>query len=136
MPLCWAHAEYIKLVRSVTGGQVFDLIPQVADRYRNRSDTPPLEIWKFNRQVGSIPAGGTLRVQAAGPFRLHWTCDDWNQAHDTNSTPIGTGHEYADIPVTSGQQAPIRFTFFWTTAGHWERRDFQVCISAAGKAWP
>ena len=32
MPLCWAHAEYIKLVRSATDGQVFDIIPEVADR--------------------------------------------------------------------------------------------------------
>ena len=36
MPLAWAHAEYIKLVRSAADGQVFDLIPEVADRYRNR----------------------------------------------------------------------------------------------------
>ena len=136
MPLCWAHAEYIKLVRSVTDGQVFDIIPEVADRYRNPRKAPPLEVWKFNRQVRSVPAGGTLRIQANSPFRLHWTCDDWNQAHDARSAPIGTGHEYADIRVAPEQHAPVRFTFFWTNPGHWEGRDFQVCISAAGKAGP
>ena len=73
MPLVWAHAEYIQLVRSATDGQVFGLISEVADRYRNRRAAPPLEIWKFNRQVRSLPAGGTLRIQAASPFRLHWT---------------------------------------------------------------
>ena len=86
MPLAWAHAEYIKLVRSAADGQVFDLIPEVADRYRSRRKAPPLEIWKFNRQVRSLPAGGTLRIQAASPFRLHWTRDEWKQAHDTDST--------------------------------------------------
>ena len=30
MPLMWAHAEYIKLLRSVSDGHVFDLIPEVA----------------------------------------------------------------------------------------------------------
>jgi glucoamylase len=136
MPLVWAHSEYIKLVRSATDGQVFDMIPEVADRYRNPRNAPPLEVWKFNRQVRSLPAGGTLRIQAASPFRLHWTRDDWNQSHDAQSAPIGTGHEYADIRVLPEQRAPIRFTFFWTTAGHWEGRDFQVCMRAAGKAGP
>ena len=134
MPLCWAHAEYIKLVRSAADGQVFDLVPQVADRYRNRPKTPPLEVWKFSRQVRSMPAGRTLRVQAASPFRLHWTCDDWNQAHDTNSTPIGTGHEYAGIRVPPEQRAPVRFTFFWTAEARWEGREFQVGIRVPGKA--
>ena len=33
MPLMWAHAEYVKLLRSVSDGRVFDLIPEVANRY-------------------------------------------------------------------------------------------------------
>ena len=51
MPLAWAHAEYIKLVRSAADGQVFDLIPEVADRYRNRRE-------------GAAP--GDLEIQPAG----------------------------------------------------------------------
>ena len=128
MPLAWAHAEYIQLVRSAADGQVVSLISAVADRYRNRHKAPPVEIWKFNRQVRSVPAGGTLRIQAAAPFRLHWTGDEWNRAHDTDSTSIGTGHEYVDIRVPPAQRAPIRFTFFWTAVGRWEGRDFQVVI--------
>jgi glucoamylase len=133
MPLVWAHAEYIQLVRSAADGQVFGLIAEVADRYRNRRAVPPLEIWKFNRQVRSLPAGGTLRIQAASSFRLHWTCDEWKQVHDTDSMPIWTGHEYVDIRVPAGQHAPIRFTFFWTTVGRWEGRDFQVGVDMGGR---
>ncbi len=33
MPLVWAHAEYVKLLRSVTDGKVFDRISAVAERY-------------------------------------------------------------------------------------------------------
>ena len=130
MPLVWAHAEYLKLVRSATDGRVFDLISEVADRYRSHRAAPPLEIWKFNRQVRSLPAGGTLRIQAASPFRLRWTCNEWKQTHDTGSTPIETGHEYVDVRVPAEQKAPVRFTFFWTTVGHWEGRDFQVDLHA------
>jgi glucoamylase len=136
MPLAWAHAEYISLVRSARDGKVFDLIPAVAERYGRRRAAPPMEVWKFNRQVRTLPAGGILRVQAASPFRLHWTSGDWNQAQDAPSAPIGTGHEYADIHVAPRQRAPIRFTFFWTSAGHWEGRDFQVSMDVAGKVGP
>jgi len=31
--LMWAHADYIKLLRSVHDKQVFDFIPEVARRY-------------------------------------------------------------------------------------------------------
>jgi glucoamylase len=128
MPLAWAHAEYIKLVRSAADGQAFDLISEVADRYRNRRKAPPMEIWKFNRQVRSVRRGGILRIQAASSFRLHWTCDEWKQSNDTNSASVGTGHEYADIRVAPGQKAPVRFTFHWRSIGRWEGRDFQVGI--------
>ena len=87
---------------------------------------------KFNRQVSSMPAGGTLRIQAAAPFQLHWTRNEWQQADDTRSTPTGLeNHQFVDVQVSPGQRAPIRFTFFWTTAGHWEGRDFQVGIGGA-----
>ncbi len=130
MPLCWAHAEYIKLVRSAADGRVFDLISEVADRYCKRSGAKaaPLEIWKFNRQVRSIPAGGTLRIQAASPFRLRWTSDEWNPPHDTASAAIGTGHSYVNISVPPEQRAPVRFTFFWTEGDRWEGRNYEVAV--------
>ena len=128
MPLVWAHAEYIQLVRSAADGQVFGLISEVADRYCNRRAAPPLEIWKFNRQVRSLPAGGTLRIQAASPFRLHGPATNGSKPMTRTPRPSRTGHEYLDIRVPAEQKAPVRFTFFWTTAVHWEGRDFQVGI--------
>ena len=129
MPLMWAHAEYIKLLRSTFDGQVFDFIPEVADRYiANRKRCEALEIWKPNRQVCSLKKGYTLRVQAPASFRLHWSQDDWRTAEDTSSRPTGLGIEYVDIPVVSSQQAPIRFTFFWTSDNRWEGRDYDVAI--------
>ena len=129
MPLMWAHAEYIKLLRSVYDGQVFDLIPEVRDRYIvNRKQCKPLEIWKPNRQACHVKKGYTLRIQAPASFRLHWSRDDWQTVEDTPSLPTGLGIEYADISVFPSQRAPIRFTFFWTASGRWEGRDYEVAI--------
>ena len=136
MPLAWAHAEYIQLVRlrrtarsSAWSRKLPTATATAVQRRRWRSGSSP-------GRCRSLPAGGTLRIQAASSFRLHWTCDEWKQTHDTDSASIGTGHDYADIRVPMGQKAPVRFTFFWTTAGRWEGRAFQVGVTAAGKAGP
>jgi len=128
MPLMWAHAEYIKLLRSVGDGQVFDRIPAVAERYQGRRRHQPIEVWTFNRRVGSVRAGTTLRVQATAPFRLRWTADEWSGVEDTASTPTRLGIEFVDVPIARLQAAPIRFTFFWPETERWEGRDFLIAV--------
>jgi glucoamylase len=128
MPLMWAHAEYIKLLRSTSDGQVFDLVPEVADRYRAPAVRCNLEIWKPNRRVRSAKAGCTLRVQAPAAFRLRWSRDEWQTIDETPSNPTPLGIEFVDIPVSPDQRAPIRFTLFWPAADRWEGRDYEVTI--------
>lgn len=41
MPLMWCHAEYVKLLRSVKDGRVFDLIPEVRRALPGRSSPRP-----------------------------------------------------------------------------------------------
>jgi len=129
MPLLWAHAEYIKLLRSTFDGKVFDSIPEVADRYLgDRSSCKSLEIWKFNRQVGKVKKGRTLRIQALSPFHLHWSKDNWQTAEDTPSQSTALGVDFVDIPIDSQHQEPICFTFFWTLSGNWEQRNYSVMV--------
>ncbi len=126
MPLMWAHAEYIKLLRSVVDGDVFDLIPEVAERYWSRAKCKPLEVWKPNRQPRSVKRGMTLRVQSPGSFHLVWTTNEWEETFDTRSTETRLGIEYVDIPIHADQQAPIRFTFRWVEGDRWEGRDYAI----------
>jgi glucodextranase-like protein len=124
MPLMWAHAEYIKLLRSVADGQVFDLIPEVAGRYVSGRNAGHLfEVWKQNRQVRRIRKGYTLRIQIDAPFRLHWTNDEWHTVKDTPSVGTTLGIDFVDVPIPAEQRAPIQFTFFWMTTSSWEGRD-------------
>jgi len=129
MPLMWAHAEYIKLLRSVSDGRVFDLIPNVAGRYLgDRKACQLFEIWKTNRRVRAVKTGYTLRVQASDSFRLHWTGDEWTTVKDTPSSATALGIEFVDIPIVAAQRPPIRFTFLWTKSNSWEGRDYMVAI--------
>jgi glucoamylase len=117
MPLMWAHAEYLKLLRSASDGKVFDRIPAVAERYSvARPRSRRLEIWKPNRRVRAVRRDSVLRVQSASPFRLHWTRDEWRTAQDTTSTPTAIGIEYVDIQVSREQRPPVRFT--WEGLGY------------------
>ncbi|HYL12821.1 MAG TPA: hypothetical protein VEV41_07285 [Terriglobales bacterium] len=128
MPLMWAHAEYIKLLRSVRDGRVFDLIPTVADRYLRKRGRNDLEVWKPVRQVRRVRVGQTLRIQAPRPFQLHWSRDDWQSAQDKDSTATLLGIHFLDIPVAAPQTAPIRFTFLWCDNTQWEGRDYEVAV--------
>ncbi|MGC1619102.1 MAG: glycoside hydrolase family 15 protein [Candidatus Acidiferrum sp.] len=129
MPLMWAHAEYVKLLRSVADGHVFDLIPEVAKRYLgDRKSCQLFEIWKPNRKVRAVKKGYTLRIQVTTSFRLHWTSDEWHTVKDTRSAATTFGIEFVDIPITAAQQAPIRFTFFWPESNSWEKHDYKVDV--------
>lgn len=129
MPLMWAHAEYIKLLKSVSVGHIFDLIPEVAKRYLgDRKECQLLEVWKPNRHARTVKKGYTLRVQASSAFRLHWTRDEWTTVVDTTSSATTFGIAFVDIPIPANQEAPIRFTFFWSESNSWEGHDYAVQV--------
>jgi glucoamylase len=128
MPLMWAHAEYVKLLRTIADGRIFDTIPIVAERYLGRQGRSDLEIWKPMRQVRAVEPGQVLRIQAEAPFALHWSSDLWQTVNHSAATMTRLGVAYVDLPVGPAQQAPFRFTFHWTTDGRWEGRDYEVRV--------
>ena len=129
MPLVWAHAEYLTLLRSVADGQVYDYLPHVAERYLSGQRRPTVEFWKPNRHARTVPRGGTLRVQAPAEFFLHWSDDEWQTVHDSPARTTSLGISFVDISIARGQQAPIRFTFRWKADNRWEGRDYAVNIT-------
>lgn len=128
MPLMWAHAEYLKLVRSAVDDEIFDRIPEVAARYLEpRAERSP-EIWTFRRRPARVEPGGTLRVLAEAPFTLRWSDDDWQTVHDKEATGVSLGFSWVDLPVNPSRRGSIRFTFRWHEGNRWEGRDFEVAV--------
>jgi glucoamylase len=129
-PLMWAHAEYIKLLRSIADGRVFDTIDEVRDRFMKPGRKPSgLRVWKSNHHVKAVSPGDRLRIQATTPFTLHWSMDEWRHVEDTGSTSTPIGFDYVDIDIPAAATAPIRFTFKWREKDHWEGRDYAVAIA-------
>jgi glucoamylase len=53
MPLVWAHAEHLKLQRSLHEGRVFDMPPQTVKRYLVDKTVSPRLTWRFNQKLRS-----------------------------------------------------------------------------------
>ena len=131
MPLMWAHAEYVKLLRSTRDGKAYDLIPEVADRYLGKRPTTRkrFEFWKFTRSVRFMNKGEILRVQGDAPFILHWSGDGWRTAHDAESSRNALDIEFIDLPTTKAEPGTqYCFTFYWTKADRWEGTDYTVAV--------
>ena len=129
MPLVWAHAEYVKLARSLREERVFDMPPQTVERYVNRATKSPFFLWRFNQKARSLPAGRTLRIESLVPAVVHWSVDGWRTVEDTATEDTGTGVHKVDLPTREcARGTTVKFTFFWPDAGRWEGTDFEVAI--------
>jgi glucoamylase len=131
MPLVWAHAEYLKLRRSMRDGRVFDLPPQTVRRYLTEKTVSPRIVWRLNHKIRSMPAGKILRIETIAPAVIHWSADDWNTVQDLTTHDAGLGIHIADLTTEAlpeGRQ--VKFTFYWPDADHWEGEDFSVYVGS------
>jgi glucoamylase len=128
MPLMWAHAEYIKLLRSVRDKRVFDQIAPVAERYLEHKGRKDLDVWKSSRRGREIAAGKVLRVVLAGEFRLRWSLDEGRTGQESDATPSGLGLSFVDIPTKPEQSGSVQFTFMKAAASELEQQVFEVKI--------
>ena len=126
IPLMWAHAEYVKILRSVVDNRVYDRLDPVVERYGNTQPRPAIEVWKINRQVRKVAPGTLLRIVASSPFLLHWSDDEWNTPRDTSSIPTAVKLEYVDLEIDAAQKAPLRFTFYWPLDNQWQGTDYAI----------
>lgn len=128
MPLVWAHAEHLKLVRSLEDGRVFDLPPQAAARYARGGATTSLCPWRFNHKVRELARGRTLRVETLAPAIVHWSADGWGTTADVPTRDGGLGVHLVDLPTSAlPAGATVLFTFRWAD-GRWEGADFSVRV--------
>jgi glucoamylase len=129
MPLAWAHAEYVKLLRSLRDGKVFDTPPQPVARYARARTTTNLHEWRFNHRCRALPAGRTLRVEVLAPAIVRWSADGWRTARDEATRDTGLGVHVADLPTGAlPHGCAVTFTFRWPQVDRWEGTDFFVTV--------
>jgi glucoamylase len=128
MPLVWAHAEYVKLLRSLRDRAIFDLPPQTVQRYLVEKRQPRGRDWREAWRRTKIPAGQSLRVEIPAPGIVHWSDDGWTTFHETPTTDAGLGLHAAELPTQSLPPGrAVEFT--WRFAdGSWREKNYTVVI--------
>ncbi|HEY1213947.1 MAG TPA: glycoside hydrolase family 15 protein, partial [Bryobacteraceae bacterium] len=129
MPLVWAHAEYIKLLRSLKERRVWDMPPQTVGRYVRRKVRTLFNIWTFSQQRGRLQEGMDLRIDLLASARVRWTCDDWKTAEEAETTDSGLGVHYVLLKLNGSRRGTqVQFTFLWLEDGRWEGKNFSVQV--------
>lgn len=130
-PLAWAHAEYIKLLRSLRDGRVFDTeCSPAARRYATQGNGSGHAIWRFNHKCRTMAIGKILRVETLEPAAIRWSPDAWRTTHDIETSDTGLGVFLADLPTTDfAAGTAVVFTLYWPERGNSEGADFEVRIT-------
>jgi glucoamylase len=129
MPLAWAHAEYLKLCRSLEDGEIFDRPPQTVQRYLVEATSSSRVSWRFNNKVRVMAQGRTLRVETLAGAVVHWSVNGWRTAQDDATRDTMIGVHLVDLETSHLRSGDcVEFTFFWPAAKRWEGVDFAVHI--------
>ena len=131
MPLVWAHGEYVKLLRSLADGRVFDMSPHTMRRYARRSGPPAAAHgariarrprFSPDRCCGSICCEESI---------VRYTRDDWKTQADVATSDTGLGLHVAELP-TAGIAPGGKLVFTWRRKADevWRGQDFETRVVA------
>ncbi len=133
LPLVWAHAEYLKLLRSAADGKVFDRIDAVYDRYADpegrKRARRGLEIYTHLRPIQKIAPGRTLRIVDEARFEAVWTDDAWQTTQIAESRSLGYAGHSADL-APAAQTGEVEWTMRWPGENRWLGYNVKVKIEA------
>ncbi|MFP5276789.1 MAG: glycoside hydrolase family 15 protein [Acidobacteriota bacterium] len=134
VPLVWAHAEYLKLLRSARDGKVFDRIEPVYARYcdsRGRKKIRrSIEVYTRHRPIQKIAPGRALRILDDRRFDVVWTTDGWKTKNTTSSRGYGSAGFSADLrPEKTTRE--IEWTLHWTEPESWLGYNVKVEVEVA-----
>ncbi|HEU5350132.1 MAG TPA: glycoside hydrolase family 15 protein [Terracidiphilus sp.] len=135
-PLVWAHAEYLKLLRSAKDGKVFDRIDPVYARYCEPEGRGKvrrgLEMWSLRRPIQQMRAGQTLRILDGARFEVVWTRDEWKTTNHTESSGQGSAGYGAELETQAAQAgARLEWTLHWPEGDRWLGYNVDVMLEAA-----
>jgi glucoamylase len=134
VPLVWAHAEYLKLLRSAVDGKVFDRIEPVYERYctpeGRKKCKRGVEMYSRSGRFSGWMPGSTLRILDEGMFEVVWSDDGWKTVKRTASRGLGSAGFSADISRPAGC-AELEWTMHWTESDTW--LGYNVKVKVDGK---
>lgn len=99
MPLAWAHAEYVKLMRSLEENKVWDMPPQPVERYQKQNISADFEQWTEHEPREWVTAGKHLRMDFNEAVTLSWSIDGNSGGKGaTSGAVLGRHCKRIDLP--------------------------------------
>ncbi len=140
-PLAWAHAEHVKLLRSLSDhragvrpGRVFDTPDAAWRRYAGAGDAAPVpatQPWRVDWQPEVLLHGRRLRVELGRAGIVHWSDDGWATPREVSTTDTGLGLHVADLPTeTLPAGAAVVFTWRDGATGEWVGTDHRLAVAS------
>jgi glucoamylase len=130
-PLVWAHAEHIKLLRSLHEGSLFDLPPQTVRRYQLDRCPSTFACWRPDARRRTMPATRILRIEASAPCTVRWSADGWLSQAEVEARDSGAGIFFSDLATAHlPPGAHVRFQLRWAGVEPREEGEFGVVIQA------
>ncbi len=130
MPLVWAHAEYLKLCRSLADGQVFDMPPQTAQRYAVVRRPVEYALWAFNHKIRQMTQGSTLRLFLPVPARVRASIGEGGAARDYLTHDSTLGVHVVDLPTRRMKLGEVvHCTLYGLEAADWDGSEWDVQIA-------
>ena len=126
MPLVWAHAEHIKLLRSLADGVVFDRPPQTVRRYLDEAHPPRVTPWRVDFQPERLAPGRALRIELTLPSIVHWSNDGWATSNEVGTTDTGLGVHVAELGWQDVRASGLVFTWRDARTQAWTGRNYNV----------
>ena len=131
-PLVWAHAEHVKLLRSIRDGKVFDCPPQTLSRYGNGFQPPSKRIWRLNQQLQELTVGNDLQIELLASAIIRWTGNRWQDKNDIETAVDAIGLHVAILPTKNiSPDCAVEFTIQWLASGRETQERFCVKIKAS-----
>ena len=135
MPLVWAHAEFLKLTKSLRLGHAVDRQQPVWLRYGGNKPHAPRAHWTRHMRIGTIRAGQAFRLIFAEPALVHWGIDDWQQPRDTVTVQGMLGLQVADLASEALEPGQLLvFSIQDVTTGNWIENDRVIEVVAEDTA--
>ncbi|MFP5237396.1 MAG: glycoside hydrolase family 15 protein [Acidobacteriota bacterium] len=132
-PLVWAHAEYLKLLRSACDGKVFDRVDCAYQRYCGAEGRASLrrglKIYTLRRPIQKVTAGDTLRILDGDRFEVVWSADGWKTMQTVESRAFGSAGYSADVEAGAGP-GQISWTLKWPDSAKWLGYNVEIEVVA------
>ncbi|MBI5562372.1 MAG: hypothetical protein HY894_05925 [Deltaproteobacteria bacterium] len=125
----WAHAEYVKVLRSIRDGAGCDAIPEVRKRYVDDKVKLRMSAWSKAKPMRIAGTRDIIRIAALEEADLVWTANAWRTKETTPLKATGLGVYFHDFePGAFPLDSRLVFTFHYTGADRWEGRDYEIRV--------